>query len=594
MTLDIAILLAIIAFTITAFIREWMPMDVIALCCLALLLLFGLIDANEAIAGFSNPAVVTVMMMFVLSEGLVQSGLVTKAGYRIADLTGTSQLVAAGLLLVLVGVISAFINNTAAVSVFMPVSIHLARHFRFSPSKILLPLSYVAIIGGTCTLFGTSTNLLVASLAESSGAGSFSVFEFAKLGVILFAVGLVYIFLVPLRFLAPRTILSSLTRKYHLSGFLTELKVPEGSKLIGRTVVEEQVSQRFQMNVLEIIRGEQKISVNLRETAIRADDVLLIRGGVEGIISFREQFGLLLLTDLKLHDEDLSDAHTILAELQLSPSSGLVGSNLKEIDFRRRFGCFVLALSRTGEFIQEKLARVSLRNWDTLLVFGPRARVEALYEIEDFNALGERDLKLHLSRRWWISAATIVGVVVLSSLGVMPILKAAVLGVVVLLVTRSVTAPQTYRAIDWTVIFLLAAILPLGTAMQKTGLDDLIGSQLSWLGATYGPLVMLSVLYLATSVLTSFFSNNATAVLMVPVAITAAAHLQVDVKPFLMAIAYAASASFMTPMGYQTNAMVFGPGNYRFMDYMKFGLPLNLIFWVLATLLIPVLWPFQP
>jgi len=592
MTPEILLLLAIIAFTIVAFVREWMPMDVIALTCLGLLLVFDFVSPQEATAGFSNSAVVTVMMMFVLGEGLVQSGLVTKTGYRIADLTGTSQIVAAVLLLALVGVISAFINNTAAVAVFMPVATHLARHFRFSPSKILLPLSYVAVIGGTCTLFGTSTNLLVNSLAQEGGSPEFTVFEFAKLGVPLFVAGLIYIVLVPLRSLPPRAILSSLTRKYHLSGFLTEVRIPPGSKLVGRTVIQEQVSERFQMNVIEILRGREKISADLRDVTLAAEDILIIRGGVDDIIAFREQFGLLLLTDVKLRDEDLSDAHTILAELQLAPASGLVDSTLKEIDFRRRFGCFVLALSRTGEVVREKLARVPLRQWDTLLVFGPRTRVEALYDSEDFVALGERDHKLHLSRHWWIGASTMVAVVLLSAVGGMPILKSSLLGVVTLLVTRSVTVQQAYRAIDWTVIFLLAAILPLGTAMHHTGLDELIGGQLSQVGTLYGPLAMLSLLYLATSVLTSFFSNNATAVLMVPVAITAAAHLGVDGKPFLMAIAYAASASFMTPMGYQTNAMVFGPGQYRFMDYVKFGAPLNVLFWGLATWLIPVFWPF--
>ncbi len=592
MTPDIAILLVIVLLTVTAFVREWASMDVIALSSLGLLLLFDLVSAEEAVAGFSNPAVVTVMMMFILSEGLVQSGLVTKAGYRIADLTGTSQMVAAVLLLTLVGVISAFINNTAAVSVFMPVAIHLCRHFRVSPSKLLMPLSFVAVVGGTCTLFGTSTNLLVGSLAEQGGQPPFEVFEFAKLGFILLTVGLVYNVLVPMKFLPSRAILSSLTRKYHLSGFLTELRVPAGSKLIGRTVVEEQVSQRFQLNVLEILRGKEKIATDLRSERLREDDVLLVRGGVEDIIAFREQFGLLLLTDVKLRDEDLSDAQTILAEVQLSPASELVDSTLKEIDFRRRFGCFVLALNRTGELIQEKLARIRLRQWDTVLVFGPRSRVEALYEMEDFVALGERDLKLNLSPRWWISAGTIALVVLLSALSIMPILKAAILGAVVLLVTRSITIQQSYHAIDWTVIFLLAAILPLSTAMRNTGLDGFIGGILGGFGVDYGPLAMLSLLYFATSLLTSFFSNNATAVLMAPIAMTAASQLGVDARPLLMAVAYAASASFMTPMGYQTNAMVFGPGNYKFNDYMKFGAPLNLLFWILATILIPVFWPF--
>ncbi|MEZ5332221.1 MAG: SLC13 family permease [Thermoanaerobaculia bacterium] len=587
MSLDSWILIAVIVFTVTAFVREWLGMDVIALTTLGLLLVFDLVTVEEAVSGFSNSAVLTVMMMFVLSEGLVQSGLVTKVGYRIADLTGTSQWVASVLLLVLVGTISAFINNTAAVSVFMPVAIHLARHFGFSPSKILMPLSFVAIFGGTCTLFGTSTNLLVSSLAPQE----FTVFEFLPLGLVLMGIGLVYTVLVPMRWLPSRTILSSLTRQYHLSGFLTELSVPEGSKIVGRTVVDEQVSSRFHLNVLELLREGGKISTNLRLERIAAGDILLVRGAVEDIVAFREQFGLLLLTDVKLRDADLSDQNTILAELQLTPASNLVGATLKEIDFRRRFGCFVIALNRTGEYIRDKVARVRLRQWDTLLVFGPRSRVESLYDTPDFVPLGERELKLRVSRRWWIPAGTMIAVVGLSALQLMPILEAAILGVVVLLATRSITAQQAYRSIDWTVIFLLAFILPLGTAMQRTGLAGHLGQWLGEVGVSRGPLVMLSLLYLSTALLTSFFSNNATAVLMIPIAIDAATRLGVDPKPMLMAVAYAASASFMTPMGYQTNAMVYGPGNYRFTDYLKYGAPMTLVFWIVASLLIPVFWP---
>jgi di/tricarboxylate transporter len=594
LTPDIVLLLAILALTITAFVREWMSMDVVALTCLALLLLFNLVTPEEAISGFSNPAVITILMMFILSAGLVHSGLVSKIGYRIVERTGKSPWKASTLLLLLVGIVSAFINNTAAVSVFMPISMHLARHFKFSPSKILIPLSYAAIFGGTCTLIGTSTNLLVSSLSERHGAGAFGVFEFFFLGSVLFVTGSLYNFLVPMRFLPPRSIQTSLTGKYHLGGYLTELRVPEASRLVGRTVVQEQVSERFQINVLEIIRGDQKITADLRNTPVEADDILLVRAGMEDILAFKEQFGLLLLTDTKLSDRDLSDAQTILAEVQLSPASKLVGSSLKEIDFRRRFGSFVLALSRTGETIREKLALIPLMKWDTLLIFGPRSRVEALYETDDFVPLGERDLKIRLTQRWWISALIIPVVVLLAAFGVMSILKAAILGAVFMLITRCITIQQAYRSIDWTVIFLLAAILPLGLAMENTGLADLIGAGLSSLGENYGPLTMLSVLYLATSLLTSFFSNNATAVLMVPVAFTAAEHLQVDAKPFLMAVAYAASASFMTPMGYQTNAMVFSPGNYRFNDYLRFGAPLNLAFWIIATILIPVFWPFNP
>jgi len=476
----------------------------------------------------------------------------------------------------------------------MPVAIQLARHYNFSPSKLLLPLSYTAIFGGTMTLLGTSTNLLVSSLSAERGAGAFSVFEFLLLGMILFGVGLLYNILIPMRFLPSRVNPANLTRGYHLSAFLTEVKIPSSSRLVGRTVVEEQVSERHRINVLEIIRGKEKIPSELRSRSLEADDLLLVRGAMEDILAFKEHYGLLLLTDLKLSDADLSDQHTILAEVQLSPASRLVGSTLKDIDFRRRFGCFVLALRRTGSLIRDKLARIELAQWDTLLVFGPRQRVEGLTEMADFLPLGERDLSIRLASRWWVCAVVIPVVVLLAATGVMDILTASFLGAVSLLVSRTISIQQAFHAIDWTVIFLLAWILPLGIAIENTGLAALIGHGLGEVGVVWGPLVMLSVLYLATSLLTSFFSNNATAVLMVPIAFTAAAQLQVDVKPFLMAVAYAASASFMTPMGYQTNAMVFSPGNYRFNDYLKFGAPLTVVFWILGSLLIPVFWPFHP
>jgi di/tricarboxylate transporter len=352
------------------------------------------------------------------------------------------------------------------------------------------------------------------------------------------------------------------------------------------------VSDRFRLNVLEIIRGAHKIYIDIRHTALQAGDLLLVRGSVEDIVAFREHYRLLLLTDIKLQDTDFSDHHTILAELQLSPLSRFVVKTLKEIDFRNRFDCFVLALSRTSEFIREKLASIPLDRWDTLLVFGPRSRVEALYDLDDFLPLGERELRLHLTTRWWISALIIPLVVVLAATGTIPILKASILGMVALLVTRCITIQQAYRAIDWTVIFLLAAVLPLGIAMESTGLARAIGELFAPVGERYGPTVMLSLVYLSANLLTAIFSNSATAVLMVPVAIAAAGSQGLDPKPFLMAVAYAASVSFITPVGYQTNAMVFSPGNYRFMDYVRYGTPLTILYWVLATALIPVIWPF--
>ncbi|MFQ5525475.1 MAG: SLC13 family permease [Thermoanaerobaculia bacterium] len=594
MNLEIFTLVGIILFALVAFVREWLPMDVVSLTCLGLLLLFGLVTPEESISGFSNPAVITVLMMFVLSAGLVDSGLVTRLAYRIPDWTGGGRWKPALLLLLLAGVVSAFLNNTAAVAVLMPVAIHLGRQLKFSPSRLLMPLSFVAIFGGTATLVGTSTNLLVSSLAPEHDLEPFTMFEFLPVGAVLFVIGFAYVALVPMRLLKERSSVANLTRKYHLGGFLTELRVGPNSKLVNRTVVEEHISERYEMTVLEILRGKQKISTEIRNTPLRVDDVLMVRGAVEDIVAFKEKEGLLLLTEIKLDDADLNDQHTILAELQVLPGSRLSGETLREINFRRRYGAFVLALSRAGDLILDKLASIPLRAWDTLLVFGPKERVEALYDVDDFVPLGEREVRLRLAPRWWLCAVTIPVVVALAATGTMPILKSAILGTVFLLATRTMTIRQAYRGIDWSVIFLLAAILPLGLAMENTGLATLIASWIEPFGMRYGPVALLSLLYLATTLLTSMFSNNATAILMVPIAVGAAADLNVDPKPFLMAIAYGASTSFMTPVGYQTNAMVSGPGAYQFKDFLKFGGPLTLIFWIVATFLIPIVFPFNP
>ncbi len=322
--------------------------------------------------------------------------------------------------------------------------------------------------------------------------------------------------------------------------------------------------------------------------------MLIVRGGMEEILAFRDEYGLLLTTDIKLRDEDLADQNNILVELQISPFSRLAGQTIKDADFRRVFGCFVLALNRTGESIRDRLASIPLKQWDTLLVFGPRARVEALYLLDDFVPLEELDLKLRLPKRWWLSVSIIPIVILLAATGVMNILEASIIGAVAMIVTRSLTIQQAYNSINWTVIFLLASILPLGTAVENTGLADRLGIAIATVGENYGPLAVLSVVYLGTALLSEIVSNNSTAVLMVPIAITVAHTLNLDPRPFVMAVAFAASSSFLTPMGYQTNAMVFGPGGYRFMDYVKAGLPLKIMFWLIATLMIPILWPMSP
>ncbi len=589
--MEIPILLAIIAFTLIAFVVGRMPIDVVALCCLALLLIFNLVTPEEAIAGFGNPAVITVMMMFVLSEALVLTGVVAKIGHRIASMSGT-YLVAGTTLLLGCGVLSAFISNTATLAILLPVGLQLAKHYEVSASRILLPLSYISIVGGTCTLIGTSTNLLVSSIAHDHGLEAISMFEFFMLGGPLFVLGLLYIVLVPMRGMTPRAQVGSLTSKYELEAFLTEIEVPPGSRLVGLTPLATQISERFRLNVLQILRGGRIIGTEIRATELQAADRLIVRGAMQDIVAFKEQYGLLLLTDIKLSDTALTDENNILGELQISPVSRLTGLTIKEIDFRRRYGCFVLALNRTGDLIRNKLTSIPLRHWDTLLVFGPRARVEALQELEDFVSLEEVDIRLHLPRNWWLAALILPAVVLAATFGWMDILEASILGAVAMVITRRLTIQQAYSSINWTVIFLLAAILPLGTAMENSGLNEVIAAGLVDLGGGGHPLLLLAAIYLATALLSEVVSNNSTAVLMVPFAFATATSLGLEARPFVMAVAFGASASFLTPMGYQTNAMVFVPGQYRFVDYLLWGLPLKVLFAVVSIFAIPRIWPF--
>jgi len=478
---DAALLLGLLGFLLLASAREWMAVEVAALTVLAVLLATGQLSIAEATAGFSNPAVLAVLLMMILSQAVAESGAIAQVGHRIARLARGSFPAAAALVLVVTGVTSMFVNNTATVAIFIPVVIQLAKQHRSSPSKLLLPLNYAAIFGGTCTLIGTSTNLLVSSLADGRGLPPFSMFELFPMGIVFFAAGLAYsAWLV--RTLPDRGDPGNLTGKYQLTPYLTELRVPASSRLIGRTVVEARVADRYRLTVLEILRGPRRIAYDLRSTPIEEDDILIVRGTMEDIVLFKEQQVLRLLTDVELADRDLAGEDTTLAEVQLSPASTLEGMSLKEIDFRRRFGAFVLALGRTGGAIREQLSRVALRRFDTLLVLGPRRAVEQIFRLDDFLPLQEVELRLRLHPRWWLHAGALAGVVLATTLFDVPLLAAALVGAVALLAARAVRVQRVYRSVNWSVFFLLAASIPIGTAFEKSGLAARLGE-----GVAAGP-----------------------------------------------------------------------------------------------------------
>ena len=584
------------------FVMEILPIEVTAMGAIGVLLLFDILSWQESINGFSNPAVITIGAIFIMSRALVKTGFLEVFADFLAKKGGNQKWLTIFIFLLTVSIISGIINNTAAVAIFIPLGIDLCQRFRISPTKVLLPLSYAAIFGGTLTLIGTSTNLIVSSVMEEYNMIPFSMFEFTKLGVIFLVLGTIYNMIISKWFMPSRSIISSLTRKYHMGSFLTEFKIGEDSPLIGHSYGEMEITQKYNLQVYKIIRDSNNIRFNLHNIIIREGDIFLVQINVKEMLKFKDDMKVLLLSDVKMNQAELSGKNHVIVEGIVSQQSALIGKTLQELDFRSRFGSFVLAVKRQRELLRNKIAHIRLKFSDTLLIMVPKERLDILRTSNDLIVLEELDIHLRYERYWWFSILVIPAVMLLATFGVIPIVKGAVLGAILLLVLRSLSIQDAYESISWSVIFLIASLIPLGTAIHNTNLDKNIGDLIYVLGALIGgvenvnPIIILAVLYGVTFILSAFVSNAAVAVMLTPIGILLASLIGdngIDSRPFLVAICFGASCSFMTPMGYQTNMMVYGPGQYRLKDFFQMGIPLTIIFWLAAVYWIPKFWPFQ-
>ena len=584
------------------FIMEILPIEVTAMGAIGVLLLFDILSWQESINGFSNPAVITIGAIFIMSRALVKTGFLEVFADFLAKKGGNQKWLTIFIFLLTVSIISGIINNTAAVAIFIPLGIDLCQRFRISPTKVLLPLSYAAIFGGTLTLIGTSTNLIVSSVMEEYNMIPFSMFEFTKLGVIFLVLGTIYNMIISKWFMPSRSIISSLTRKYHMGSFLTEFKIGEDSPLIGHSYGEMEITQKYNLQVYKIIRDSNNIRFNLHNIIIREGDIFLVQINLKDMLKFKDDMKVLLLSDVKMNQAELSGKNHVIVEGIVSQQSALIGKTLQEFDFRSRFGSFVLAVKRQRELLRNKIAHIRLKFSDTLLIMVPKERLDILRTSNDLIVLEELDIHLRYERYWWFSILVIPAVMLLATFGVIPIVKGAVLGAILLLVLRSLSIQDAYESISWSVIFLIASLIPLGTAIHNTNLDKSIGDLIYVLGALIGgvenvnPIIILAVLYGVTFILSAFVSNAAVAVMLTPIGILLASLIGdngIDSRPFLVAICFGASCSFMTPMGYQTNMMVYGPGQYRLKDFFQMGIPLTIIFWLAAVYWIPKFWPFQ-
>jgi di/tricarboxylate transporter len=596
MTPDIAIVIGLLTLGFILFVTEIFSIDVTAMILLSILFLFGYLTPEQAISGFSNPAVLTIAFLFILSHALQKTGILEYLVIRINKIADRSRLLGRAVYLFTIGLASAVVNNTAVVAIFMPVTIRLAHKYKLSPSKMLIPLSYAAILGGTLTLVGTSTNLLVNSIYISDpNVKPMGMFEFARYSVILMSIGLLYILFIAPKLLPSRTVTSSLTKSYHLGGYLTEMKITDESPLVGTSCFDRGINKHYDVMVLDILRDEKMITSNIRQTTLKAGDILFVRGTLNNFLSMKEVEKITLLTDEKLTQQELEKQDNVLVECLLTEKSDLVGQSLMTSNFRRRFGTFILAVRREGTIFRKKIAHIVLQAFDTFLVYGPSNKVNELSKGGDFIVLGEVEAKLRKKRFWWMSIVVVLGGIGLAAAGIMPIMTGAMIGVVLLLAIKIITPHEAYQSIHWQVIVLIAALIPLGIVIESSGTAEWLGGFIST-AVRMAPIewqahILLAMIYLITMILTEVSSNAATAIIMTPIALAVTQQMEFEPRAFIFAVAFAASASFITPVGYQTNLMVYGPGGYKFSDYIRVGFPLALVFWFIAIYFLPILWP---
>jgi len=606
---------AILVGTVLAFFREWGPPDVVALAAMGATLVLGVLPLTDLVENgvvlergllsvFSNGAPITIACMFVLSAGLERTGAIDTIGRFFSKIAGKSELRVLLVMMTMVAVLSAFVNNTPIVVVFLPIVLAHARAVNLKASKLLIPLSFASILGGTCTLTGSSTNLIIDGVAQEYGQPAFGMFEMTKLGIVYTVVGFLYLLLVGRKLLPSRSSLSELIDPNASREVLTQFQVEPGSPLVGKTLVETLLKKHPKAQVLEVRRRGRSLDTPLDELIVHEKDRLLLVIHGQAFKQIKEEGGVRFEGQDELNLTHLETRELKMLEGIVGAQSSMVGKTLKQIGFRRNFGINVLAIHRQGVNLKDDLNTVTLAFGDTLFMEGPPDAFNRVQKEKDFVSISETPELSVNRKKVWIGLGVILAFVLGASLNgtdykIFDIPALAILAALGMILSRCVSAQQAYEAVQWNIVFLIFGMLALGLAMDQSGAAQQLVNGIMALCGDFSPFVILAIVYLLSSTLTELISNNAVAALLTPIIIgiadkvSYAGEVGVDPRPFLVALIFGCSASFATPIGYQTNTYVYGAGGYKFTDFPKVGVPLNLLLWIVASILIPIFWPFR-
>jgi di/tricarboxylate transporter len=592
MTVEIALLLGLIVTSLVLFSWERVPPDVVALGLVLALVFTGLLPAKQAFAGFGSDTVIMILGLLLLTAALMRTGVMDVAGAYILRFTGTSPARLLVVVMLASAAVGAFMSNTASTAFFLPIVIGLAARARISPSCLLLPLAFSSILTSSVTLISTSTNIVVSGLMTQYDLAPIDMFELAPVGVPILLVGLVYMFFVGRIWIRKHAAPQKEGEPYTVRPYLTEIVVLPTSPLVGKTLAESGLGRDLDLTVVRVIRDKDEVFTPYPGMHIQSGDVFLVEGRSEEILKVKDRAGIEIKADVKLSDPSIQTENLELVEVIVLPRSPLIGRTLKGLRFRERFGLQVLGLNRHGENLRRKMSLVPLRVGDTLLIQGHRANIAALEEDHAFRIIGTLHEKRPHRKRAPIAVTLFVGAILLATFKIMPLHLAVILGSVLAFLTRCITPDEAYREVEWKAIILIGSMLAVGVAMEKTGTAKyLAGLIVHWAGDA-GPLWLLSGFFVLTVALTQPMSNQAAAIVVVPVAIQTAMQLDLNPRTFAIMIAVAASCSYLTPLE-PSCLMVYGPGRYRFLDFLKVGAVLTVLIYAIAILLVPRFWPVE-